>query len=441
MSINVPEFFGRLEGGIKDLEFLVKIYEKSPDKVSKDIIVSGYDYLGKGYQKSGDNQKAKFAWEKVIELAPGTDLSANAEENIKKIQPTETRPQPTEEKQPEGPSIARLKEKLEKEPNNSGLLIELGKTYIDAENYGEAENVLKQAIKIDSSSVNTYKLLALALGGIAGKGYDKGIYENTNIRANIAFEVMRVLDKAVSLAPNDVELRLSRGTVGVSMPFFVGKLDQGIDDLNIVAKSNVSDSIKADALYWLGVAYQKKSMSYWTKVVTQYSDANVSKMVFEKMRPSIKHIDLSKYQTPIVVVEFILGFRDELPPQTAVWIEDKNDKFIKTIYVSGFSGNAKEKQVNLPKWAGSSKFVDVDAVTGASIDLGHHIYVWDLKDDSGKKVKPGEYVIKVEVCYWPSMKYQLTTADIQLGNKDSKTLVEEGNLIPYLEVKYIRRVQ
>jgi tetratricopeptide (TPR) repeat protein len=126
MSINVPEFFGRLEGGIKDLEFLVKIYEKSPDKVSKDIIVSGYDYLGNGYQKSGDNQKAKFAWEKVIELAPGTDLSANAEENIKKIQPTETRPQPTEEKQPEGPSIARLKEKLEKEPNNSGLLIELG---------------------------------------------------------------------------------------------------------------------------------------------------------------------------------------------------------------------------------------------------------------------------------------------------------------------------
>ncbi len=441
MSINVPEFFGKLVGGIQDLEFLITIYEKSPNKVSKEIIVSGYDYLGKGYQKSGDNQKAKFAWEKVIALAPGTDLAVNAEENIKNLQPPETKPQPTEEKKPEGAAIAKLQEKLEKEPNNPGLLTELGKAYIDAENYREAENVLRQAIKIDSLNVDAYKLLALALGGIAGKGYDKRIYENTNTLTNIAFELTRILDKSVSIAPGDIELRLSRGIAGVSMPFFVGKLDQGIDDLNMVATSNTSDAVKAEALYWLGVAYQKKGMSYWTKVATQYSDVSVSKMAFEGMRPSIKHIDLSKYQTPILVIDFVLGFRDELPPQTAVWVEDKNGKFVKTIYVSGFSSYVKEKQVNLPLWAGSSKFTDVDAVTGASIDAGHHIYVWDLKDSSNKKVKSGEYILKVETCYWPSMKYQLATANIQLGNKDGKTVVEEGNFIPYLEVEYIRGAQ
>jgi hypothetical protein len=120
-----------------------------------------------------------------------------------------------------------------------------------------------------------------------------------------------------------------------------------------------------------------------------------------------------------------------------VWIEKKSGKFIKTIYVSGFSGYAKEKQVNLPMWTNSSKFADVDGVTSASIDLGHHIYVWDLKDTSGKKVKSGEYIVKVETAYWPSMQYQRVEAPIRIGKKERRVVVEEGNLIPYLEVKYI----
>ncbi|MCK4673916.1 DUF2271 domain-containing protein, partial [candidate division WOR-3 bacterium] len=134
---------------------------------------------------------------------------------------------------------------------------------------------------------------------------------------------------------------------------------------------------------------------------------------------------------------FILGFRDELAPQTAVWVEDKEGNFVRTIYVSGFSGYAKEKQVNLPMWTNSSKFADVDGVTSASIDLGHHIYVWDLKDTSGKKVKSGEYIVKVETAYWPSMQYQQVEVPIKIGKKEKRVVVEEGNLIPYLEVKYI----
>jgi hypothetical protein len=131
-----------------------------------------------------------------------------------------------------------------------------------------------------------------------------------------------------------------------------------------------------------------------------------------------------------------LGFRDELAPQTVVWIEDKGGNFVKTVYVSGFSGHAKEQQINLPIWAGSSRFIDVDGVTGASINLGHHIYVWDLKDHSGKKVKSGDYTIKVEVKFWPSMQYQLVAAHLKVGKKDSQVVIKEGNLIPYLEAKY-----
>jgi hypothetical protein len=251
--------------------------------------------------------------------------------------------------------------------------------------------------------------------------------------------VVETLDKAVALAPKDIGLRLSRGEIGVQMPFFVGKLDQAIDDLNwVMQQSDAPASTKAEALYWLGAAYQKKAMSYWIKVVSDYSYSEASQNVFESMRPAVKHLDLSKYQTSILVIDFILGFRDELPPQTAVWIENKDGKFVKTVYVSGFSGYAKEKQVNLPEWAESSKFVDTDGVTGASIDIGHHIYVWDLKDNSGEKVNPGEYIVKVEVTYWPSMQSQLVSATIKVGEKEEQVAVEEGNLIPYLEVKYYR---
>jgi hypothetical protein len=138
-----------------------------------------------------------------------------------------------------------------------------------------------------------------------------------------------------------------------------------------------------------------------------------------------------------VYVDFELSYRDELAPQTAVWVENTEGEFVKTLYVSGFSGYAKEQQVNLPVWAKSSEFADVDAITGASIDLGHHVYIWDLSDYTGKKVGSGEYKIFVEVSYWPSMQYQRVEAPIVVGNGASRKVVEEGNIIPYLEVRYL----
>ena len=332
--------------------------------------------------------------------------------------------------------ITELKEKVQREPDNSALLVELGKTHFDAKQYEEARKVLKEAIKIDESNAEAYKWLVLTLREIAAKGYDEKIYENVDYRRNFAFEVYRALDKAVRLAPEDGEIRLLRGIVGVEMPFFVHKLEQGIDDLNRVLQSDVSDSTKAEVLHWLGKAYQKKAMNYWIKVVSKDPNSEESKAIFDRMRPAVKRFDLSQYQPPVLAIDFILGFRDELEPQTAVWIEDKDGNFVKTIYVSGFSGHVKEKEVRLPKWANSSKFVDVDAVTGASINVGHHIYVWDLKDSLGRRVTAGEYVVKVEVAYWPSMQYQLVSAAVNLEEKGDQIIVEQGKFVPYLKVNY-----
>ncbi len=329
-----------------------------------------------------------------------------------------------------------LKERVRGEVDKATLLVELGRAHFDAKQYEEARKVLKEAIKIDRSNVEAYRWLAITVREMVTKGYDEKIYENTRYRRNLVKEGYRALDKAIRLAPEDAELRLLRGIAGVQMPFFVRKLGRGIDDLNRVLKSDVSGSTKAEALYWLGEAYQKKAMSYWIKVVSEDPNSKASKAVFDRMRPALKRFDLSQYQPPVLAIDFILGFRDELAPQTAVWIEDREGNFVKTIYVSGFSGHVKEKELRLPEWANSSKFVDVDAVTGASINLGQHVFAWDLKDNLGRKIEPGEYVVKVEVAYWPSMQYQLVSAAVNLGKKPDRTVIKEGSFVPYLEVTY-----
>jgi tetratricopeptide (TPR) repeat protein len=435
MGVNIPEFLGKLDPGINDLEILIKISKDSPQKVSTDMLIDSYRLLARGYQKKKETRKAIFTLRQLIKLAPGTDSAGEAEKTIARLSKIEAA-QDTGKKKPEPANITGLNEQAGNEPDNPARLLELGQAYIDKNDFENAEKVLKKAIELDETNIKAYKLLVSVLGAMAGKGYDEKIYENTDLRTNLAFEIMRVIDKACTISPGDTELRLLRGIIGVEMPFFVGKLEQAIVDLNWILSGDAAGSTKAEALYWLGKAHQKKAMTYWINVVSKYSQSQAARDVFAGLRPTVKRVDLSKYRTPVLTVDFLLGFRDELPPQTAVWIETKKGVFVKTIYVSGFSGFAREQQVNLPTWAESSKFTDVDGVTSASIDLGHHIYVWDLSDHSGKKVNPGEYIIKVEVAYWPSMEYQMVSAAINLGKNQKQAVTEEGNLIPYLEVKY-----
>jgi len=244
------------------------------------------------------------------------------------------------------------------------------------------------------------------------------------------------MDRAVELAPDDIETRLARGIFGILFPFFVGKHDQGVNDLEYVAAGDATDSQKAEALYYLGVAHQRQAMRYWIEVATKYEKSDATNMVYESMRPLVGRFDLRKHKKPVIAIDFVLGFQDELPPQTAVWIEDTGGAYIATVYVSGFSGYAREKQVNLPVWSAVSGFEDIDDVTGASIDVGHHIHTWDVRDRHGNRVPPGRYTVKVEVSYWPSMKYQLVETAIEVGAVDVESLVEEGNFIPYMRVSY-----
>jgi tetratricopeptide (TPR) repeat protein len=438
MGVNVPDFMGKRDAGIRDLQEVVAAREEDPSSVPDDIFIDALRLLGRALTAKGDTELAKKAYEELIGAVPGTEEAAAAQKAIEGIDAAEIEQADDimNEVTPT-PEMEALQKRIAAEPENAGLLVELGRAYSDAGYLDAAELVLKKATDVDSSNAAAYAALAGVLGQKAQQGYNEKIYEDTDYMTNLAFEMMRVTDKAVELDPDNLEMRLMRDIVGIQMPFFVGRLDDSIKDLNALLESDAPDDIKSQALFWLGNASMKKTMAYWTRVVNEYPDMEAAHLVYEEMKPPVEHINPSEYEKPMVIIDFVLGFRDELPPQTAVWVETSTGEFVKTVYVSGFSGFAKEQQINLPVWSSTSDFMDVDGVTAASIDRGEHIYVWDLKDYNGNRVQPGDYVVKVEVSYWPSMKYQMAEAAFTVGTKETKSSTEEGDFIPYLEVTYM----
>ncbi len=440
MGVNVPEFLGKLEGGVADLARAVEMMEKPGYPGSPETLVSALSSLANGCAKKKDSEGERKALEKIVAIAPGSEAAVNAEKRLSTLSGAAEKPAADpgilSPSKTDTPDILSLKESIGKNPGDSGLIFKLGKTYFEKGEFENAREVLKRYTGIDRGNTEAYKLLFLSIGGMAGTGYDSKIYDNTDYRSGLVFEAMSAIDQGLKLSPDDMELRLLRGIGGIQFPFFLGKHDQGVADLEMVAGSAAPDSLKSQALYYLGVAKQREAMRYWVKVAGEYPESASAAMVYGQMRPETSVFDPQQHERPFVKIDFVLGFQDELAPQTAVWIEDEKGAYVATVYASGFAGFIKEKQITLPVWAMVSGFEGVDAVTTASIDVGHYVYTWDLRNFRGEKVKKGQYTVKVETCYWPSMKYQVAESVLNIGRKGDTRRVEEGNFIPMLEVTY-----
>ncbi len=436
-GVYVPQAMGQLDKAVSDLEYVVEVLQKTTDQDKKARLIEAYSYLADGYRKQQEFEKAKKTYNKIIENNPEADAAAYARTNIDRIIEFEKwLEQEAKSKEPDSPEIVAIKKELKQNPENATLLIKLANEYFNIQDYEEARTALRQAISIEPSNLQAHKLLSLTIGNLLKQGYTPEVILDRNFLTDIILELIQVTDKGVRIAPEDIEMRLIRGSACAELPPFVEQTEKAIDDLQMVLESDISDDMKAQALYGLGLAYQKKTIANWNKVVSGYSNTEVLDFVFDELNPGLKDIDITQYKTPVVIIDFILGFKDELPPQTAVWVEDKDGNFVKTIYISAFTGYAKARG-RIPQWTKTSDFIDVDGVTAASINQGHHIYVWDLKDISGKKVKNGEYVVKVETVFWPSMQYQCVESPLTLGKKADSRVIEEGKIIPYLKVKYL----
>ena len=442
MGINVPGFMGRLDAGINDLEHAVELYSAVPTPEAGEGLVTSLTMLAEGHRKNEDPAGQKKALEMIVEVAPGTEAAEAAKKQLDELGEVEEKPEIDTglmmPKEGDSEDVLAIKNSLEKDPGDTALLLQLGETYYQEGSFANAREVLKAYTSLDNNSAAAFKMLALSAARVAEKGYDENIYDDTNYLSVIAFETMASLDKAVDLAPDDLELRLIRGTFGLLMPFFLGKHDQSVADLEMVTESEAPDSITAEALFYLGYARQREALRYWIKLAKKYPGSEGAKLAFSEMRPQVTRLDDAAYDTPCVKIDFVLGFQDELAPQTAVWIEDEHENYIATIYVSGFAGFVKGKQVTLPIWAAVSKFEGIDGITSASIDIGHHIYVWNLKDYKGEKVKKGTYKVRVETSYWPTNLYQNVETLIKVGKKPDNVKIEEGDFIPYFEVTYVK---
>ena len=114
--------------------------------------------------------------------------------------------------------------------------------------------------------------------------------------------------------------------------------------------------------------------------------------------------------------------------QFAVWIEDKNGKYIKTLYATDFTkkGGYKSRPACLPLWRKASNRDQrsdkiIDSITGATPRKSGDIKLtWDLTDEAGKKVAPGLYIYKAESNLHQEARSVLT-GKIIIGNKPDKS--------------------
>lgn len=112
--------------------------------------------------------------------------------------------------------------------------------------------------------------------------------------------------------------------------------------------------------------------------------------------------------------------------QCAVWIEDESGDYVKTLYVSKFTGRGGflRRQDSLVNWREKAEITtyipkDIDSVTSATPKNGNKQIVWDLTDFKGNKVKQGVYLYKVEGTLYFS-EYVVWTGKIDLTkDKDS----------------------
>ena len=108
--------------------------------------------------------------------------------------------------------------------------------------------------------------------------------------------------------------------------------------------------------------------------------------------------------------------------QFAVWIEDAQGKFIKTLYATKYTANGgwKRRETSIPIWVRKSGLsnltnAQIDAVTGATPRTGTLTYTWDGTDSQGASVPTGSYVIFLEgTLRWENQ--VLYRAPIRLGS-------------------------
>jgi len=88
--------------------------------------------------------------------------------------------------------------------------------------------------------------------------------------------------------------------------------------------------------------------------------------------------------------------------QFALWIEDTEGKYLKTLYITRWTANGGYRRTSsIPEWVKKSepsKMIksQIDAISGATPKTGKLTFTWDRTDDSGATLPAGDYVLVIE---------------------------------------------
>lgn len=143
-----------------------------------------------------------------------------------------------------------------------------------------------------------------------------------------------------------------------------------------------------------------------------------------KTNGSTSYSSSSSEQTPgSVKIKYNLNYIRKLASnQVAVWIEDSQGNYVRSIYASKYTadGGYKQRPEALTEWISKSGWKnatknEIDTISGATQSPGNINLIWDCKDEKGAAVKPGKYTYIVEGnIYWGSR--VLYKGDIDIGN-------------------------
>lgn len=407
LRINLPKFLGKLNKGIADLE---KSYSR-PGLSNDDYLVSSY-YLGYAFIKKGDSDKAVEYFKNIVRYGVDTQFYQDSLQQLSKLT----------DKNPEELATG---EDLEAQADK----------FLEEDDYLNAYKLLTEATKQDTTNIELFLKYLGVIRVVSEDGYDEKTYEEVSFMTDLAFNVAYTLTRIVDMMPENEDFHLLKAEVLSQLPFFVKSLEDAKKEaIWVINNSSNSENIKAAKQIQERVEARAERMELTDQFIASTNKKEKAKLISKMEYDKSEAVKPKGMQTKITLA---LGFGDYIAPQTAVWIEDSKGSFVAPIYVSGFSGKIKEKQVHLPVWAKKSKFDDaIVKVTGASIDSGKHIFYWDNKDSQGNLLMRGEYFVFAEVSHWPHANYSLQKVKLNLGGKSYRQSTKGDYIITEIKVEY-----
>ena len=407
LRVNLPKFLGKLSKGIADLETSYK----RPGLSNDDYLVASY-FLGHGYLKMGDSEKAIEFFKNVVRYGADSPFYQDSINQLSEL--TNLQPQEVEK---------------------SDDFMTQADEYISEENYEKAYEILTDASKQDTTNIDLYLKYLNVIRVVSQDGYDERTYEDVAFMTDLAFNVSRTLSKIVELMPENEDFRLLKAEVLSQLPFFVRSLEEAVSEAQWLIKNSSNDKNIQQAKQIKQSSQERlKRMELTDRFLDSESVKEKEKLV-TKMQ--FDQTETKQPEGMHTKVTLSLGFGDYIAPQTAVWVEDLNGNYIASIYVSGFSATIKEKQVHLPTWAKKSQFEDtIVKVTGASIDSGQHVFYWNNKNANGELLLRGDYYVFAEVSHWPHANYSLQKVQLNLGGKSYRQTTKGDLIITELKVEY-----